>query len=576
MSKQECPPHSLALYKNRPALVKKPSERPEIELENGKTVKVRPKDIVLLHPGPLQDLTALKPQAGEVEAAWELLLGETTTLEELAELTYNAYTPATAWAAWQLVEDGLYYQGTPEAIVARPPEEVTQILMTRETKAAEAKAWAEFMALVQTGKLEPDDVSDEQKQYIIEVERLALGLKNRSRLLRELKQPETDQAAHTLLLDLGYWDQTFNPHPQRSGVTMTPPQISLPDLPEEDRLDLTHLPAFAIDDIDSSDPDDALSLEGERLWVHVADAAALITPNSPTDLEAQTRGANLYLPETIIPMLPPEATPLLGLGLSEISPALSFGLDINGEGEITKVEIKPSWVRVQRLTYEVVDAQYLDQEPFGQLYHLAQTYEAHRQANGAIDINLPEIKVRVKDGQVSLTPIQPLKSRVLVREAMLMAGEAIARFAQTHDIPIPYTTQAPPEPTKMLDGLAGQMALLRSMKPRQQKSVPGPHAGLGLDLYAPVTSPLRRYLDLVLHQQLRAYHQGELLLDEAAVLERVGAAEAVSGSIRSAERRSNRHWTLVYLQQNPDWQGEGIIVDRRGPQSIILIPRTRP
>jgi hypothetical protein len=102
-------------------------------------------------------------------------------------------------------------------------------------------------------------------------------------------------------------------------------------LPEEERLDLTHLPALAIDDKGNQEPDDALSLEGDRLWVHVADVAALVPPESAADLEARARGATLYLPEGAVPMLPWAAIGRLGLGLSEISPALSFGLDLDAE-----------------------------------------------------------------------------------------------------------------------------------------------------------------------------------------------------------------------------------------------------
>lgn len=69
--------------------------------------------------------------------------------------------------------------------------------------------------------------------------------------------------------------------------------MELPDLPDEPRRDLTGLPAFAIDDEGNLDPDDALSLDGDRLWVHVADAAALIGPDSPADIEARARGATL-------------------------------------------------------------------------------------------------------------------------------------------------------------------------------------------------------------------------------------------------------------------------------------------
>jgi exoribonuclease-2 len=77
---------------------------------------------------------------------------------------------------------------------------------------------------------------------------------------------------------------------------------------------------------------------------------------------------------------------------------------------------------------------------------------------------------------------------------------------------------------------------------------------------------------MVVHQQLRAWLRGEGVLDGTAVMERVGAADAVSGAVRQAERLSNHHWTLVYLQQNPDWQGEGMVVEKRGKQDVVLLP----
>lgn len=93
-----------------------------------------------------------------------------------------------------------------------------------------------------------------------------------------------------------------------------------------------------------------------------------------------------------------------------------------------------------------------------------------------------------------------------------------------------------------------------------------------MDVYAQVTSPLRRYLDLVAHQQLRAFLRGDDPLDAQAIIERVGAAETAAQGIRRAERLSREHWTIVYLQQHPGWRGEGILVEKRLPRGVVLIP----
>jgi exoribonuclease-2 len=559
---------SLVLYKNRPARVVHTGKKLQIQLEGGESLSVRPKDVVPLHPGPLSSLAELQPRSGEVATAWEILAGSTTNLAELAELAYGEYTPSAAWAAWQQVADGLYFQGTPEEIVAHTPQEVAAEQAAREARAAEERAWTAFLARAQTGQVRPED-----GRFLREVEDLALGRVDRSRVLRELGHAESPESAHATLLALGYWPQTTNPYPQRLGVTTAAPQMALPDLDDGPRLDLTHLAAFAIDDEGNQEPDDAVSLDGNRLWVHVADVAALVPPDSPADLEARARAAALFLPEGTVPMLPWAAIECLGLGLAEVSPALSFGLDLAADGQIDAVEVMPSRVRVTRLTYEQAESR-LDEEPLRSLYRLARRYQARRLQQGALSLDLPEVKIWADGDQVTIRPIPALRSRDLVTEAMLMVGEAIARFGQERAIPLPFTTQDPPssEERPQAGDLAGMFALRRALRPSEYSTMPGAHAGLGLEIYCQATSPLRRYLDLVVHQQVRAYLRGGELLDAQQMVERVGATAAVAGTVRYAERLSRQHWTLIYLLQHPGWTGEGVLVEQTDSRAVVLMP----
>ncbi|MCA9948543.1 MAG: RNB domain-containing ribonuclease [Anaerolineales bacterium] len=560
---------SLVLYKERPAVVTQwDSKKLEIDPGNGRKLRVRPKDVTLLHPGPLQNLTTLTSVDGDVETAWELLAGEETALPELAELAFDAFTPQTAWAAWQLVADGLYFSGTPELIQVHTEEQVAEIQSKRDAKSAEALAWEQFLDRMRAGEFAAED-----GRFLQDVVAVAQGTHEKSQVLRALGKKETPEKAHALLLKCGYWDQSNNPYPSRAGLSMKSAAGDLPALPDEERRDLTHLTALAIDDAGNQDPDDAISLENGRLWVHIADVAALITPDSLADLEARARGANLYLPEGTVHMLPPAATQILALGLNPISPALSFNLELSAAGEVELVEVVPSWVKVTRLSYQEAEEQ-LESSPLREMGAMAQIYAQRRAKNGAIDIDLPEIKIRVDaEGKVTIRPLLQLQSRSLVRDAMLMTGEAVGRYALVNQIPIPYTVQDPPtEPMPPAATLSEHFALRRTMQPSRQGSTPGIHAGLGMDVYVQTTSPLRRYLDLVAHQQLRAHLKGEPLLDSQELMDRVGAAAALSGDVRWAERQSVRHWTLVYLTQNPDWLGEGVIIDRRGRRDSVLIP----
>ncbi len=564
---QEITRHSLVLYKVQPGVVTAVGKKLTIALAGDQSLSVRPKDVLLLHPGPIHDLGDLKELDGDVLVAWELLAGETTTLAEVAELAFAEVSPAGVWTIWQWVVAGLYFSGTPEAVLAHTAERVAEIETERTAKAAKEQAWSGFLKRMGRGEMDEAD-----GRFLQDVVTLANGQSERSRVLQALNQRQTVENAHALLLKVGYWDSHVNPYPLRAGLPITVPTAVLPPLPEESRHDLTHLAAFAIDDEGNQDPDDALSWDNGRLWVHIADVAALILPDGPADQEARARGANLYLPESTIPMLPPAATEQLGLGLGTISPALSFCLEVSGLGEIAQVEVVPSWVRVTRLTYAEAEVQ-LAESPFQEMLAVAECYQARRARQGAIEIDLPEVRIRVVEGRVVIRPLLKLRSRDLVREAMLMVGEGIGRLALQNNIPIPFTTQDPPgEVDNMADGMAGFFAQRKVMQRSQQSSAPGAHAGLGMGLYVQCTSPLRRYLDLVVHQQLRAWLRGDEGLDDTAVMERVGAASAVSGSVRYVERQANAHWTVVYLEQNPDWSGEGIVIDRRGGRDLVLMP----
>lgn len=559
-------PGSLALYKIRPALVQQVSDKIDIELEGGKSKRVRPKDITILHPGPLHRLSDLVDAHGDIDEAWELLSGGETDIEELAELVYGEFTPVTAWAAWGLVVEGLYFEGSPEKILVRSEDQIAIDRAAREAKAAAERSWSEFIGRLKSKQLEPED-----HERLLEVERLALGQSETSRILQTLGHQENPVNANRMLTDVGYWPEWYNPYPQRQDLPTNNPDIQIPDSLEEERLDLTHLAAYAIDDEGSEDPDDAISLDGDRIWVHVADVASLAAVDSAIDLEARGRGANLYLPEKVVHMLPPAATERLGLGLQALSPALSIGFRLDEDAELTDIRIALTKIKVSRHTYDEIDDA-LDEKPYADLKVLCDRFYQRRMAAGASNINLPEVSVRVKEADILIKPLNRLDSRQMVTDAMLMAGEAVARYALEHEIPIPFATQPAPENPSSPEGMAANFAYRRQMKPSKLKTLEEPHSGLGLALYTRVTSPLRRYLDLVTHQQLRAHLLGNEMMPLELISERIGASAAVTGAVRRVERFSNTHWKLIYLMRNPGWRGRGVVVEMVDNRAKVIIP----
>jgi len=101
----------------------------------------------------------------------------------------------------------------------------------------------------------------------------------------------------------------------------------------------------------------------------------------------------------------------------------------------------------------------------------------------------------------------------MVRECMLLAGEGAGLWCLQRNLPVPYIMQETGDlPDETFEGIAGYYQLRRCMRPRSLSTRPGQHSGLGLDTYIQVTSPLRRYTDLLAHLQIRAVLRNTLMI----------------------------------------------------------------
>ncbi|WP_309571259.1 RNB domain-containing ribonuclease [Deinococcus sp.] len=411
-----------------------------------------------------------------------------------------------------------------------------------------------------------------------EIELLARGKQDKSRTLRDLGHSETPEAAHALLLRAGLWPESRTPYADRLHATTVSLDLPVPPFPDEPRLDLTHLDAWAIDDEGNRDPDDAVSIEplpggGNRLWVHVADVAALVPPDSALDEAARSRGATLYLPDSTTGMLPDALVEQAGLGLHPTSPALSVSLDLDADGNADAVDVQLTTVRVTRVTYTqaqtLLDA---GDPPFVALHRLAVASRALREAEGALTIDLPEIRLKADEHSVTITPTPKPVMRFVVQECMTLAGWGAAIFADDNAIPVPFATQDHPMREVRGDSLSAQWARRRTLARTRFQQSPGPHHGMGLDLYVQVTSPMRRYLDLVVHQQLRAFLAGADPMPGRVMASHIAQAALNADATRQSERLSRKHHTLRYVAAHPEREWTAIIVDRRGPQATLLIP----
>ena len=605
--------NSLVIYKNNAALVTEDAGNGKFTVKYRSTPatqtkpavystqNVRTKDIILLHEGPVTSLEkALEFSEKEcpkeddmykldqnnqiflkLAECYELLDSDDESrsaeygFEELTSLFNGTPKADETWGLYCSIKNTLFFMQNLKAqmegkilFTLRTKEEMDTMVKKANEKGMEAQIRAEFIERLKKRKLLPED-----SIFMGDVEALAQGKTDKSRTMHDANLKESPEKAHKLLLETGLWDITRNPYPLRWGLSTKSATEGLSSPPEEER---TEIPGFsyAIDNEGSTDPDDAVAYDGKYLWVHIADPASTVMPDSSIDKAACQRGATLYIPEGAARMLCEDCLEDYALGLKEKSRALSFRILLNSEGGIEECQVMKTIVNVKRLTYQEAD-KIKDSDELKPLFDIARKNIERRSKSGAVQITMPEIQIRLEgeEKKVVITNHPHTESSEMIREMMLLAGEGAAKFAFRNNIPFPFVSQeAPTIPEDIPEGLAGQFRLRRCMRKRNVGVTPGMHSGLGLALYSQVTSPLRRYSDLIAHQQLRAFIDGKKLMDKDTMLMKISEGDAGAMAAKKAERNTNMHWTLVYLLQNPDWTGEAICVDNTQKLPQFSIP----
>lgn len=403
-------------------------------------------------------------------------------------------------------------------------------------------------------------------------------------------------------------------------VALAPaPARDAPTPPPATRQDYTHLYTIAVDAAGTTEVDDAFAIEppadervgGARLVVFIADAAAYIQPGDPLRHEAARRATTLYLPQGPIPMLPPTlAEGALSLVAGARRPALALSGRLGAHGTLTDFRVEEAWVRVDRqLTYEQVDATLAvpDREPppadaphsaappeeaappdSALIRQAAAWMEAHQAARvdqGALRFARREVRFDVDDnGVVTRSEGDPGgPGRQLIAEMMIAVCAAVGRLCAARGVPCLYRTQAAPDrpaevpPGEVIRDPFEQWRVLRRFKPSRLSTTPGSHYSLAVDAYVQVTSPIRRYADLLVQTQLKALARGEAPpLDAQALVAEAAAIEQAAGVGRAVSQQARRYWTLVYLQQRQDagqaaaW--DAVVIRPSGRRWVVQIP----
>ncbi len=330
----------------------------------------------------------------------------------------------------------------------------------------------------------------------------------------------------------------------------------------------------SIDDEETVEIDDALACQplpggGLRVLIHIALVSDWVARGGPMDREAAARGATVYLPEATVRMLPERIScDAASLIAGQQRLVLTTDVRLDAEGAVADYRIYPATISVDaRLTYARADALISAGEsgagPAAQslalLHSTALKLREGRRRAGAVLYQRRESKVRVRDGAIEISVVETdTPSRQMVAEYMIISNYLAARFCAEHSVPIIYRVQP---------STGGDLA---AQHPRLSL-FPELHTGIGLDFYAQLSSPIRRYADLVLQRQLVAFlGQSRPLYQTDELLSVLANAESADSEAKELERRAKRYWSLRYLERLAGDQLLPAIVLREGSTAELL------
>jgi len=535
----------------------------------------------------------------DVQGAWSHLAeqGELEPLDadHLRTLLPPELQPSTSDALVVAVfEDPLHFRmrsgricpTTAEALEAAKAEAAAAGLRAEALERA-ASALSEVMA----GREVDDARSAELERHLVQVESVALfgqeaaaeDVAATRRLLAAAGLGSSEDPRHlafSALCTVGRFHEDENLAMRREGmprgfeaeVEAAADLASGLGWSRDGRKDLTGLHTVAIDADHTTEVDDAFAIEGNRLVVFIADVSAFVEAGGVIDVEARRRVSTLYLPQGPIPMLPPAlGQGSASLAVGEERPTLAMSFRLGPEGGVADFRLELAICRLDaRVSYSRTDellrggeAEDPEAARCGALVRTAQRMmNAHRQwrmARGALQLQRSEVEIEVaSDGQVAVnTVIANGPARQLISEMMICACAGAAEWCVEQKIPSIYRCQAQPtegpgNPKGAVTNPAEQAEVLRRLQPTVLTTTPSLHYTLALDAYVQVSSPLRRYSDLVMHRQIKAHLRGEAPPNDAEALRELGQhVERQTAAVRRVEYETRRYWTLKHLAQNP-------------------------
>ena len=330
--------------------------------------------------------------------------------------------------------------------------------------------------------------------------------------------------------------------------------------------DLTYLKTYSIDDSQTSEIDDAISLEKisyqHKLWIHIASPTSYFQYQSAIDKKARKLISTIYLSSKTYYMLPEILiNEVFSLSDKEKREALSLGVVFHDDGSILSTEIVQSFIKVNfRLNYteadELIDYAPKEEEDLSIISEILQCRKSWRKNSGAMELLESFGKIIVEDNNPTIKIIDPTLSRQLISEAMILYGNLISNFTKVNKIPVPYRVQQHIDKSYVnnINVFDNKFLYNFKLKKTMCKSYysinPMPHSGLGLTSYLHATSPIRRYADLLVNYQLNRYLNNNELISKEEVEHIIHEINIQSRQNIMRYREDQKYWQCKWFNKN--------------------------
>ena len=557
----------------------------QVELDTGKRVKVKSALMLIKfdQPSPadlMREANALA-QTIELDLAWEFAPTDEFGFADLAREYFSANASLTQQAATllRLFEAPHYFRRAGRGRFKKAAAEVIQQALVAIDKKKQQLAQIDAWALALGDGQCPEPVLAQLYKILFKPDKNGPEYKAVVQAARATQMPPL-----ALLQRAGAITSAYEFHWQRFLFDNFPKGTQFPALQAPSAtvdLPLADVQAYSIDDSQTTEIDDALSVQGLgsahiTVGIHIAAPGLALQPGDAIDQIGRQRLSTVYMPGHKITMLPDGVVQHYTLQEGRACPALSLYVQFDADtlaitGSHTRLEQVPIAANLRHDQLDdVVTPQWLDDSSFSHpssvtepamprtqlafLHRLARHLKAQREVvRGKPEtFNRPDYNFRLQGlnggpprGQETVDISVRQRGAALdliVAEAMILANSTWGKWMASLGVPAIYRSQA-----SLAPGIKVRMGT---------KALP--HAGIGVPCYAWSTSPLRRYTDLVNQWQLIACvrHGATAALaapfkpKDAALFSIISAFEETYSAYNAHQASMERFWTLQWLRQH--------------------------